>query len=129
MRPAQVRVVHDEDVALPGRLALVHLDCRRDRGGHRSEMNRNMGRLRDHPSLGVKHSAGVVAPLLDVGRMRAALDRDAHLLGNRSKQVSKDLDLKRVGSRCRHGASIASDVSFADRSTAVTNSPIPLVGR
>ena len=50
--------------------------------GHRAQMHGDVLGLRDHPPAGVEHRRRAVAPLLDVGRMRGADQRRAHLLGD-----------------------------------------------
>src|SRR5438552_14782967 len=54
-------------------------------------MNWDMGRLGDHPSVRVKESTREIFALFDIGRVSAATENDSHLIGNRSKEVAKDL--------------------------------------
>ena len=51
-----------------------------------------MGGLRGQRAGRVEHRARVVAALLDVGRERAAAERDAHLLGDGAQAMVEDLE-------------------------------------
>ena len=62
----------------PGGVVLA--DHRRDRGGHRAEVDRDVLGLHDHLALGVEQRARGVAALLDVGRVRGLDQHRAHLL-------------------------------------------------
>ncbi len=96
VRAARVGIVQQHDV--PG----THLDPL-DRGlvahGGRAQMHRLVRGLADHAPVAVEQRAGEVAPLLDVGRERRALQRGAHLLRDGREQVVEDLESKRIESR------------------------------
>ncbi len=87
--PARVRVV--EDPRLAGRGIVRH--DRRDRFGHRAEMDRDVLRLRDHAAQLVEERSRAVASLLDVRREGRADQRGAHLLGDRAQRCADDLEL------------------------------------
>ena len=61
-------------------------------------MHRHVVAHGNHPALAVEHRAGIVAPLLDVGRERGAPQRRAHLFGDGMHGALKDRQLNRVGS-------------------------------
>ncbi len=87
---AEVGVIEDDDITGPEGCAA--LDGRAHRGGHRSQMDGDMGRLSQHRRLlaAEEHGATIVEPLLDIGAIGRAAERDAHLLGDRSEQVIED---------------------------------------
>src|SRR5215813_875023 len=53
--------------------------------------------LRDRLAAGVVDRAGIVEPLLDVGRKAGAPKRHAHFLRHRKKQVLEDLEVDGIG--------------------------------
>ena len=59
-------------------------------------MHRHVIAHGDHPCLAVEDRAGIVAPLLDVGRERGAPQGRAHLLGNGMHGALKDRQLHRI---------------------------------
>ena len=87
VRPTEVRVVEDRDVALgPGGERLDRADGLR----HRAEVDGDVRRLRERLPGGVEDRAGEVLPLLDVGRERGVPQRRAHLLGGRGDERVED---------------------------------------
>ena len=72
------RIVEDPHVARvrSGR------DDRAHRVGHRSQMDRNRRRLRDHLAVGIEDRGAAVTAFGDVGREGAAHERGLHLLGD-----------------------------------------------
>ncbi len=50
---------------------------------------------------GVKHGAGIVAPLLDVRRKRGAAQRRAHFLRDGVKEILENLQAHGIDSRGR----------------------------
>ena len=89
VRAAGVWVIEHPDVVV-GRPPLPH---RGDGVGHRTEVDRDVLGLRDHPTAVVEEGGGTVAPFLDVRRERRADERRAHLLGHRSQERADDLQL------------------------------------
>ena len=71
----------------------------RDRVGHRSQMDGKVLGLGDHPPAGIEDGGRAVAPLLDVGGVRGANERRAHLLGDAAKRSREHLEAGRVDHR------------------------------
>jgi hypothetical protein len=91
VRPAQVRVVQDHDVA----------GAERGEGHaatlwHGAEVHRNVRRLGDEAAAGIEDGAGVVAALFDIRRMRGAAKRHAHLVRHGREQRAGDAQFSRV---------------------------------
>ena len=61
-------------------------------------MHRHVIAHGNDPRLGIEDGAGVVAPLLYVGRESRAPQGRAHLLGNAVHRALKDRQLYRIGS-------------------------------
>ena len=89
VRPAEVGVVEDGDVARPEGQGAHHGG---DRRRHRSEVDGQMGGLRREAPRGVEDGAGVVPALLDVRREGGAAQRRSHLLGDRGEQTLEDFE-------------------------------------
>src|SRR5438445_10852247 len=73
----------------------------------------------------VKHRAGVVAPLFDIGRKRGAAQRRAHLFRNRVEKTFEDFQFNRVAhaQSAYHGRAVRSSRSAATNTkntTAIT---------
>ncbi len=83
---ARVGVV--EHPAHPGLVVLVR--HRRDRGGHRAQVDRDVLGLHHEVAGGVEQRAGGVAALLDVGRVAGADQHRAHLLAGRAQRAGGD---------------------------------------
>ena len=66
---------------------------RRNRVGHRAEVDGNVLGLGDDPAAFVEEGGGAVAPLLDVGREGGADEDGAHLLGDRAERAAENLEL------------------------------------
>ena len=93
---AEVGVVVDEHVAV------VHVgaeggDHGAHRIGHGAQMDRQIGPLRHHRSLGVEHAAGVVAGRFQDRRVGGLGEDDAHLLGDLGEAVLDDLEGGGIG--------------------------------
>ena len=86
---AGVRVVEDPRLARRG----VVRTNRRDRLGHRAEVDGDVLRLRDHPPVGVEERGRAVTALLDVRREGRAHEDRAHLLGDRAQRAPDHLQL------------------------------------
>ena len=86
---AEVGVVEDDDVA-----GLEWGEGHRggDALGHGAEVDGDMRGLGDEAAVGVEDGAGVVAALLDVGRVRGAAEGDAHLVGDRGEEGGGDAE-------------------------------------
>ena len=70
--------------------ACVALAHRRDRGGHRAEVHRDVLGLHDHLAARVEQRARGVAALLDVRRVRGPDQQRAHLLAGRVQRAEDD---------------------------------------
>src|SRR5204863_332976 len=87
--------------------ALAHLGEREvaphrlDGAEQRAEMQRDVRRLRDQPTLAVEQADRAVAPLLNVGRERGADKIRAHLLGDGQEAVREHLHQDRIGEVAR----------------------------
>ncbi len=68
-------------------------------------MHRHVIAHGDHPRLAIEDGAGIVAPLLDVGRERGAPQGRAHLLGDGMHRALKDRQFYRIGSGKGHARS------------------------
>ena len=98
---AGVRVVQDGDVAFPK----VELADRRIYGQrHGAEVDRHMIAHGDHPLVPVKERAGVVAPLLDIGRDGSAPQGRSHLLRNGMDTALEDGQVDGAGQVRRRGS-------------------------
>src|SRR5947207_1215888 len=94
MRSTRERIVCDCDRTL---LQMTEaLDHSTNRSRHRSQMHRDMRRLRQQVRVLVKQGAGEVAALFDVGRERGALERNAHLLGGGFQETAHELEFDGV---------------------------------
>ena len=100
MRAALIRIVVDEHVA--GRDIGKRLHDRAHRIGHRAEMDRQVGALRDHVAADVEDAAGVVAGHLQQRRIRGLRQDDLHLLGRAGERVLHHLEAGRVGLQAMH---------------------------
>ena len=78
---AGVGVVERERLA--GREHRVALADRPHAGAHRAQVHRHVRRVGDEAAARVEQGAGEVEPLLDVHRVRGALQRRPHRLGDR----------------------------------------------
>ena len=58
-----------------------------ERVGHASEVHGNMGGLGEKSALGVEERAGVVEPILNIGRQRRAPKHDPHLFAKGASAV------------------------------------------
>ena len=98
---AEVGVVEDDDVAGRER-------GERHRGldgrGHGAEVDGDVGGLGDEAAAAVEDGAGVVAPLLDVGRVRGAAEGDAHLVGDGGEEGVGDGEFGGVDAAPGHQA-------------------------
>jgi len=121
VRPAPIRVVKNRDVT-GAHLQFTH--TARDRQRHRSEVNGDVGGQSGHLGTGVEQRAGVIAPLLDVGRESGAPKHRAHLLGDRRQKVPIHLEthwIHAAGDRS-HGAH-GEPPSLAVRPTSMRRLP------
>ena len=57
---------------------------------HGTQVNRQVRGIGYQSPCGIKDRTGEIQTLLDVGRDRGALQRTAHLFGNRHEQVPKN---------------------------------------
>src|SRR5580765_1847115 len=78
-----------------------------------------------HFAQAVKHRAGVVAPLFDIGRKSGAPQRRTHLFRNRVKDTFEDFQFNRIthGQSAYHGRDVLSSRSAATKTkntTAIT---------
>ena len=89
---AAVGVVEDPEVARP----LLDAEHRRDRVGHRAEVDRDVLRLHHQLAGGVEQRRRAVVALLDVGRVRGADQHRAHLLAGRAQRADQHLQRDRV---------------------------------
>jgi hypothetical protein len=101
MRPAAIRIVQQDGVPVL-EVVLRHRGAHGERGG--TEVDRDVGRLRDQLAARREQRAGEVAPLLDVGRVGGALQQDPHLLGDRREERAEDLELEPRGGRRRRAS-------------------------
>ena len=97
VRPAMVGVVQDHLIAFPQRPREIMEDGL-DRGRHGTQVDRDVLRLGQHPTGFIEQRATRVHALLDVGRVCAPLQGDAHLLRYEGERRPKDLELRRVHS-------------------------------
>ena len=67
-----------------------------DGGGHRAEVHGDVLGLHHHLPARVEQRGGAVAALLDVGRVRGADQRGAHLLAGGAQRAGEHLQLDRV---------------------------------
>ena len=74
--------------------------------GHRAQVHRDVRCLGDHAPVVVKDGAREIAPLFDVGRVGGALQRRAHLLGDRGEQVLEHFEADRINHGSRPGYGI-----------------------
>ena len=63
---------------------------------HRAQVHRHVIAHRDGFARCVVDRAGIVAPLLDVGRVRGLAQHHAHFFGDRDEQVAEQLEFNRV---------------------------------
>ena len=92
VRAAAVGVVEDPGVAL----GVVLVEHGGDRAGHRAQVHGDVLGLHDHLAAGVEQRGGGVAALLDVGRVGAAHEHDAHLLARRAQRAEHHLQGDRI---------------------------------
>ena len=103
VRAAVIRVVVDEHVAGRGVRKGVHDGA--DGVGHRAEVDRQVGALRDHVARGVEDAAGVVAGDFQQGGIRGFGEDDFHFLGGAGQGVLDDFEAGRVDFQVGHGRS------------------------
>ncbi len=93
VRPSRVRIVEQRDVAGP---KPERGDCGSDRHRHRSQVDRHVIAHGEDLSTAVKHRAGIVAPLLDIGRERGPAQRRAHFFRHRVKEILEDFQARGI---------------------------------
>ncbi len=64
---------------------------------HRAEMHGDVRGVGDERGRGVEERAGEIQPLLDVGGQRRALERRAHLFGDRGETAVEEFEFDGVG--------------------------------
>jgi len=90
MRPAAKRIVQHDDIArIEG--AVLHRGS--DGHGHGTEVYGHVVAHSKDMAATVEHSAGVVAPLLDVGREGRPAQGRAHLFGDGMEEILEDFEL------------------------------------
>jgi len=94
VRAAVVGIVQEHGI--PG-LERRERQRRLDGARHGAEVHGDVRGLRHQPGVRVEHGARVVEPLGDVGRVRGAHERGAHLLGARREQAAVERERDRVG--------------------------------
>jgi hypothetical protein len=99
MRAACERIVQQHHIA--GAERPVRVQRRGYAQRQRAQMHRHVVAHRHHPAGAVEKSARVVAPLLDVRRVRRSPQRRAHLLRERRVEVAIHLQPDRIECRCR----------------------------
>ena len=95
MRAPRMRRVQHVDVAGLHR-GSAFADHRPDRLAHRSEMYRNMRRIRHQPARCVEHRTREIQPLADVHRRGARLQRKAHLLRHAHEAIVENFKQNRI---------------------------------
>lgn len=93
MGSALERVVQNGDIA---GLQFERLACVIDRQRHRAQVHRHVVAHGNGVSARVIDGTGVVAALLDVRRERRLAEDGAHFLGNRSEQMTEQLQFDGV---------------------------------
>jgi hypothetical protein len=100
---AEVRVVHEDAIARRQALRPIGGDGSRHDVGERAQVRRLRERLRDGAELTVEERAREIAARLDVGRVRGAAKRRAHLLGDGEERVPDDLEADGIDTAARRG--------------------------
>ena len=90
MRSASKWIVDQSDVAF-FEIERVHDRAHRQR--HRAQMHRHVIAHGDRLAARIVDRAGVVAALLDVGRIGGLAQHHAHFLGDRSQQMPEQFEL------------------------------------
>ena len=124
VRAAVVGVVEHEDVARlhgPRVAADDHLDAL----AHRAQVHRHVRGVGDQLARRVEDRAGEVEALLDVDRVRGALQPDAHLLGHGHEEVVEDLQHDRVGGGAGAGSCRAPTGPGQQQVTAAGHRGVP----
>ena len=98
---ARERLVRDDHVAGLEVLRAVVEDRARHLLDHRAEVDGLREALRDCAELGVEERAREVGARLDVGRVRAAAERQHHLVRRRDERVADHLERDRVERHAR----------------------------
>ena len=80
---------------------------------HRAEVHRNVGRIGNQATGGIKQRAGKIKALADVHRATALAQLLAHLLGNRHEAVPEQLRLQRIRQPCRRLACVQGNRTIA----------------
>src|SRR5581483_6158589 len=92
MDAAEIGVVGENRIAGPEIFCAVGANDARNEMGERTEMDRLPGCLRDGTELAVKEGAGEIGTRFDIGRVRAALERQCHFFGRFDERAAEDLE-------------------------------------
>ncbi len=90
MAAAMIGVVQNNHIS---RVKVVSLNSRFDRNRHGTQVYRDVCGLSNHVTAGIKHGAGEVEPLFDIGRVGGTAQHHAHLLGHRGKTILEEFQL------------------------------------
>ena len=123
MRAALVWIVVDEHIA--GRdIGKCPHDCAH-RVGHRAEMYRQVGPLRDHVAADVEDAARVVAGHFQQRRIGGLGEDDLHLLGRAGQCVLHDLEAGRISLQPLHVIPLSREAGEAGRGCSQPPHPLP----
>ncbi len=95
VRAAGVGIVQQRNVSGP------KTECAKrgvDRHGHRAKVNGHVVAHGENFTRSVKHGAGIVAPLLDVGRKRGAAQRRSHFFRDGMKEILENFQANGIHS-------------------------------